>query len=121
MIFDMTKRKGGGTPERAFDENADVCFWDYDGTPLYSFSFDEIDQMITLPVPPDHSQDEVPLTFLRWNWTLADLQDAHIPADVGAIYHPSDGKMHFFYRLTPITGLTTTFKSTQSQSYYVDW
>lgn len=104
-----------------FDENADVCFWDYDGTPLYSFSFDEIDQMITLPVPPDHSQDEVPLTFLRWNWTLADLQDAHIPADVGAIYHPTDGKMHFFYRLTPTTGLTTTFKSTQSQSYYVDW
>lgn len=108
---------GGST----FDENADICFWDFDGTPVYSCSFAEIQTATALPSAPDHSQDEVPLTFQYWNWTLAELQALTQPMDVGAVYYPTDNKLHFFYRLSVGTGLTAAFNTTQSTSFEIDW
>lgn len=120
MIFDLTRRAGGQT-ERPFDDNADICFWDYDGTPVYSCSFDEIQNATALPNAPDHSNDEVPLTFFNWNWTLAELQASRTAVDVGAVYYPTDDKLHFYYKLNGTTGLTTSFTTKQSQTFTVDW
>ena len=104
-----------------FDKDADFCFWDYDGTPLYSFSFAEIAEMRELPPPPDHSQDEIPLTFQYWNWSLSDLKALDYPMDVGAVYYPTDGKMHWTYKLDNITGLTCSFTTTYTNSITIDW
>lgn len=106
---------------RPFDENADICFWDYDGTPVYSCSFAEIQAATALPDPPDHSNDEVPLVFDCWNWTLADLQALDYPMDVGACYETADGKMHWTYQLTENTGLVCSFTTTQTPSITIDW
>lgn len=104
-----------------FDKDADFCFWDYDGTPLYSFSFAEIAEMTELPEPPDHSQDEVPLTFQYWNWDLADLKELDYPMDIGAVYYPTDGKIHWYYELNEVSGLTCSFTTTQTKSITIDW
>ena len=107
--------------EYIFDENDDICFWDYDGTPLYSYSFEEIQAMESLPPAPDHSHDTIPLTFLEWNWTLSDLQSLTVPMDVGACYYPTDDKMHWTYRLNDVTGLTCSFTTTQTTDVVIDW
>lgn len=101
------------------DENADVCFWDYDGTLVYSYTFGEIAQMTELPPPPDHSNDRIPLTFQHWNWDLADLKALTYPMDVGAVYYPTDGKMRWTYRLNNRTGLTCSFTTSQTTSIIV--
>ena len=54
-------------------ENDEVCFWDYEGTLLYSCSMAEARVMTAMPDFPDHSNDEVPITPLCWNWTLEQL------------------------------------------------
>ncbi len=106
---------------RPFDKNADICFWDYDGTPVYSCSFAEIQEMDSLPDAPDHSQDEVPLQFDCWNWSLADLKALDYPMDVGACYETVDGKMHWYYRLTNHTGLTCSFTTSYTNDVIIDW
>ena len=103
-----------------FDEDADFCFWDYDGTPLYSFSKAEIQTMTQLPSPPDHSIDDIPLSFLGWNWSLEDLKALNCPMDIGAYYRPTDGKMHWTYRLTSATGLTCSF-TISGNSVIINW
>ena len=107
--------------EYTFNENADVCFWDYDGTPLYSYSFDEIQSMEFLPPAPNHSQDNIPLTFQGWNWTLSELQGLTVPMDVGAIYYPTDDKIHWTYRLNTATGLTCSFTTSYTTDVIIDW
>lgn len=107
--------------EYTFDENADICFWDYDGTPLYSYSFDEIQSMESLPAAPDHSQDNIPLTFAGWNWNLVDLQALTVPMDVGATYYPTDDKMHWTYRLNAATGLTCSFTLSNTTDIIINW
>lgn len=103
------------------DEDADVCFWDYDGTLVYSYTFGEIAQMTELPPPPDHSNDRIPLTFQYWNWDLADLKALTYPMDVGAVYYPTDGKMRWTYRLNNRTGLTCSFTTSQTTSITINW
>lgn len=108
---------GGGSD---FDEDADFCFWDYDGTPLYSYSRAEIQAMTELPAPPDHSQDDIPLTFLYWNWTLSDLKALTGAMDIGACYKPTDGKMHWFYKLTS-SDLTCSFTTSYTNDVVINW
>ena len=82
-----------------------VNFYDYDGSLVASYSGSEVQALSELPSAPDHSADEVPLTFEEWNWTLSQIKtyntanpDAII--NVGATYHTTDGKIHLFYRIT---------------------
>ena len=137
-VADAIRAKSGGSAQLAFpggfvseiqaiptgstfDEDADFCFWDYDGTPLYSFSKAEIQAMSTLPSAPDHSQDNIPLTFLYWNWSLADLKTLNGAMDIGACYKPTDGKMHWFYNLTTTSGLTCSFKTSYTNDVVINW
>ena len=127
-ILDATREKTGGTEKLlsgevapavrsiegetiirdAYSEYDDVCFWDYDGTLLYSCTLEEAQTMTKLPKAPDHSGHDVPLTFVEWNWTLEDLHNLTTKADVGAIYKPTDNKTHFSFRITPTSGLNVT-------------
>lgn len=106
---------------RAYSEGDDVCFWDYDGTLLYSCTLAEAQAMTALPEPPDHSQDDIPLTFVEWNHTLDELHAVTWKADVGATYKPTDDKTHFFLRITNKTGLTATVNYSYHSDLTVDW
>ena len=91
---------GGGTVEEK-----DVNFYDYDGTLVASYDASEVAGLTDLPNGPDHSTDEVPLTFDEWNWTLAEIKSyvTSYPGymvNVGANYHTTDGKIHLFFQIT---------------------
>ena len=102
VIFGMA----GGTPPTpptpptpsVLEEKA-LNFYDFEGTLVASYDADEIAGLTELPEPPDHSADEVPLTFEEWNWTLEEIKEYHADMPeatiiVGATYHPTDGKLH---------------------------
>ena len=60
----------------------DVCFWDYDGTLLYSYTLKEAKTLTLLPTPPSHEG----LVFQNWNWSLNDIKQLDRPCDIGALY-----------------------------------
>lgn len=78
---------GGGEVESKY-----IDFYDYDGTRLYSWTKQELDNATELPENPTHAG----LTSRGWNWTLAQLRDQGTPMDVGQMYRPTDGKTHLF-------------------------
>lgn len=65
-----------------FPESSDINFYDYDGTLLYGFTFNQIRNMLELPESRPHEG----LRFDGWNWSLTDLQELTMPMDVGALY-----------------------------------
>lgn len=109
---------GGGV---SYSEDDDVCFWDYDGTLLYSCTLEEAQTMTELPKPPDHSLDDIPLSFEEWNWTLEEINGLDRKADIGAMYSPTDGKTHFTLNLTKKTGLTVTVNFSYAKLLTFDW
>ena len=110
---------GGGTEEAPFN---DVCFWDYDGKCLYSYSASEFANLSALPANPSHTG----LTAQGWNWTLVDAK-AHVAEhgflDIGQLYVTSDGKTHIHIavdntdRMTRFIGL----KCSVANSLTIDW
>lgn len=87
---------GGGSGDQA--EWNDVCFWDYDGTILYSYSAADFATLSSLPANPSHSG----LTAQGWNWTLADAKTfvaANGFLDIGQLYVTSDGKTRVYLSL----------------------
>ena len=105
-----------------------INFYDYDGTLVTSYTGEEVQALSALPSAPDHSADEVPLTFDEWNWSLADIKTyntSYPTADinVGANYHTTDGKNHFYFNITSNTdgnGVEITLQA-YSQGDTVDW
>ena len=142
-ILDATREKTGGTEKLlssevaeavrsiegetiirdAYSEYDDVCFWDYDGTLVYSCTLEEAQTMTKLPKIPDHSGDKVPLVSQGWNYTLEEVNALNRKADIGAIYNPADGKTHFTLRMNANTGLTCTtkFYMYNGGTMHVDW
>ena len=73
------------------DQIKDINFYDYDGTLLYSYSFDEASHLTRLPKAPEHEG----LTFQCWTEQSIDfIKRTKLPIDVGAIFTTSDGKTH---------------------------
>lgn len=101
----------------------DVCFYDYDGSLLYSCTLEEAHDMTSLPEIPDHSTDAVPLISQGWNYTLEEINALNRKADVGAIYNPTDGRTHFTLQMDDKTGLTCTTKVRMggAGTMYFDW
>lgn len=71
---------GGGSTPTELKRN-DVNFFDYDGTLLYSYSYEEACDLTELPPAPSHDG----LEFKEWNYDLQDIKDQ------GGIYVVVDG------------------------------
>ena len=82
----LTIPTGGG------DDHVAVRFLDYDGTVVYEWTEEQLDNAGSLPSAPSHSQDAIPMTARStgWNWTLADIKSAYeltsTTVNVGALY-----------------------------------
>ena len=62
-------------------------FYDYDGTILYSYDKEEVDNLTELPVPPGKEN----LVFAGWNWTLEEIKNEGKKVNVGALYRDAYG------------------------------
>lgn len=76
-------------------EEADLNFYDYDGTLLYAWTLDELAQKTELPPLPSRSG----LVCQGWNWSLAGLKEIGVPMDVGAQYNTDDGSLFLHIEL----------------------
>lgn len=81
--------EGGGSSEL---KRNDVNFFDYDGTLLYAYSWDEAKNLTELPALPVHDGFEV----REWNYTLEDIKAQGTDtikgkADVGAVVYGTNG------------------------------
>lgn len=97
----------------------DVNFIDYDGTLLYSYTVEEIQDMTELPELPQHKG----LICQGWNWTLDELKELGRDMEVGAMYVTDDGKTRVYLDNmydSPITG-DIIFTQTVANSVEVDW
>ena len=81
----------GGTPSEPPME-ADINFYDYDGTLLYAWSLDELAGKTALPDLPTRTG----LTCQGWNWTLENIKANGTPVNVGANYITTDGATRFY-------------------------
>lgn len=92
LINSLTVNVSGGGGGTSAEWN-DVCFWDYDGTIVASYSAADFANLSALPANPSHDG----LTAQGWNWTLADAKShvaTHGFLDIGHLYVPTDGKTH---------------------------
>lgn len=93
---------GGGAVESK--EYKDVNFFDYEGTILYSYTWDEAKVMTELPPLPDRTSEG--LVCQGWNYTLEDMlaqadeNGENGYADIGAIYTTDDGSTRIHIELT---------------------
>ncbi len=76
---------GGITP----CEWNDVNFYDYEGTILYSYTWDEFVEKNEMPPLPTHHKG---LVCQEWNYTLEEVLEQGGRCDVGAIYTTISGK-----------------------------
>lgn len=106
---------GGGGAE---EELKDVCFWDYDGTLLHSYTLEEAQALTALPAQPTHEG----LVGQGWNWSLEDVKALTRPMDIGALYVTDDGATRFYISITD-KDLTVTMNIGQSVegAVSVDW
>lgn len=130
-LIEAAKNRGGGggptpgptppeppTPEPP-DPNADVLFYDYDGTITNSYTATEFAALTAMPDNPTHQG----LTAQGWNWSLADAKDyvsKYGMLDIGQMYITDDGKTLIYIHLTegrtsPMLGLGV------NGSVVVDW
>lgn len=128
VIFGMA----GGTPPTpptpptpSVLEEKDLNFYDFEGTLVASYDADEIAGLTELPEAPDHSADEVPLTFEEWNWTLEEIKEYHTDMpenkiDVGATYHPTDGKLHLIVE-TLVDNYLNPLQLSFNNGAQIDW
>jgi hypothetical protein len=103
-IFGVEGTHSGGSAPIAKDVN----FYDYNGALVAGYTIAEAQALGALPTAPDHSGNTIPLTFQEWNYTLAQVNLLTLKQDVGAVYVPTDGKTHFLYTITNVTGGSPT-------------
>lgn len=101
----------GGTPSEPPME-ADINFYDYDGTLLYAWTLDELAGKTALPDLPTRTG----LTCQGWNWTLENIKAQGTPINVGANYITDDGATRFYLDIPEGGVLTMPLKIYQSVS-----
>lgn len=117
-LVDSIPTGGGAVEEKT------VNFVDFDGTLVASYTGEEVQALTALPDAPDHSSDTVPLTFDEWNWTLSEIKSNNTSypnaiITVGANYHTTDGKYHFWFDSTGLNECIVAFQAGASGT--VDW
>lgn len=101
-------------------ETKDVNFYDYDGTILYSYTWEEALQLTEMPPLPSHDG----LICQGWNWTLEEMQANDGMCDVGAMYITDDGRTRLYISLEDEEYLETPFYIrgyTSNSIYNVHW
>lgn len=73
-------------------EYKDVNFFDYEGTILYSYTWDEALQLTEMPPLPSHDG----LICQGWNWTLEEMKSNEGMCDVGAMYITDNGRTRLY-------------------------
>lgn len=108
---------GGGGGGSDVLEN-DVMFYDYDGTPVASYSKEQFASLAALPANPSHAG----MVSQGWNWSLADAKAAVADfgfLDIGQIYTTETGAteidIELFSRLEPWTRIAVNGTAT------IDW
>ena len=115
---------GGG--ERPISDWKQVAIIDYDGTLIADYTRQEALALTALPTAPDHSQDELPLSFETYNWTLAEIKDQltnhpQLQITAGALYRSTDTLSHAIFNMND-DRLSLHFQITRvSSDEYVDW
>lgn len=105
---------GGGIPTAEWN---DVNFYDYEGTILYSYSWDEFVAKNEMPPLPTHHEG---LTCQEWNYTLEEVLEQGGRCDIGAIYVPSDGRTKIKVDAIVDSRIDISFTITGGNAY-VDW
>ena len=96
----------------------DINFYDYEGTILYSYSWDEF--VAKNEMPPLPNRESEGLTCQEWNYTLEEVLEQGGRCDVGAIYVPSDGCTKIKVDAIVDSRIDISFTITGG-SVYVDW
>lgn len=71
-------------------EYKDVNFFDYDGTILFSYTWEEAEKLTEMPTPPSNLHKG--LLFEGWNYTLEEMKAQGDYADIGALYMTDNGR-----------------------------
>lgn len=106
----------GGAPTPC--EFKDVNFYDYEGTILYSYDWDEFVAKNEMPPLPTHHEG---LTCQEWNYTLEEVLEQGGRCDVGAIYIPSDGISKIVVDASIHRIVDLQINLTSQQSVKIDW
>jgi hypothetical protein len=108
---------GGGSIESR--EYKDVNFFDYEGTILYSYTWEEAQALTEMPPLPNHDG----LICQGWNWTYEELQEAGGFADIGAMYITDDGKTKLLISIPDNNRIEVPLKigQTVSNGIVVNW
>lgn len=109
----------GGTPSEPPAE-ADINFYDYDGTLLYAWSLDELAGKTALPDLPTRTG----LICQGWNWTLAEIKSLNRKVQVGLNYITDDGKTRLYITIPDVVSTWTIplcFLQTVANGVIVDW
>ena len=98
-----------------------VNFYDYDGTKIANFSYEELEELTQLPELPTHP--EKGLVATGWTSTLAEVKSVEAPnrLDVGAVYAPTGDATVLVIRPEKDVALTMTFSQSVSNGVTVDW
>lgn len=110
---------GGGSTEAPWN---DVCFWDYDGRCLYSYSAEEFASLTALPANPKHQG----LTAQGWNWSLTDAK-SHVATygmlDIGQLYVTDDGTTRIYISVDDMIrpDMCLTLKCSVASALTLDW
>ena len=100
------------------DPDLPVRFYDYDGTLLYSYTIEQIQNLEVLPALPEHEG----LIGEGWNWSLENLKSENGPMTVGAHYITDDGVTRIYIYLdTHIHSLTVKFGQSKADGVKIDW
>ena len=105
---------GGGVASEA-----DINFYDYDGTLVAAWTLDELATATALPDNPTHAG----LTAQGWNWTLDDLKKVTTFADVGQMYVTDDGKTRLYIHVEHEARRTVYLQISQTveNGVTIDW
>ena len=133
-IASAIEEKGGTVPTKLSDygdairalpsgpeELADVEFIDYDGSTLYTYTFQEANELTELPALPTRTG----FTNEGWNYTLQEIKTAAAAGKrvlVGCTYITEDGVTRIYVTI-PANDLTMhiNFAQTTSKSVLFDW
>lgn len=109
----------GGTPSEPPME-ADINFYDYDGTLLYAWTLEELAGKTALPDLPTRTG----LTCQGWNWMLPEIKALGRKVQVGANYITDDGKTRLYITIPDVVSTGTIplcFLQTVANGVTVDW